>query len=551
MRRSMLAVGLSLLIAPPASAQVCADLAVVNARIRTQDPQHPQARALAVVGNRIATVGEDAAVRAGICASTRVIDAQDRLLLPGFNDAHVHFMSGGEGRSSVDLRDADSPAEFARRIGEYARRQPKGTWILIGNWDHERWTPNALPTRQLIDAITPDHPVFVHRTDGHMALANSLALKLAKIDRHTRDTPGGEIVRDAAGEPTGVLKDDAMGPVYAAIPGKTLAQSIAIAQAASDYAASLGVTSVQDMNGEVGLPAYQALLKRGTLKTRVYAVTPLTGYARWRDAGVAAGFGDAMLRVGGLKGFTDGSLGSTTAWFRAPYLDKPGFSGLALAEFKDHDANVAAADAAGLQVMIHAIGDRANEATLDVFERVARAHGAGDRRFRIEHAQHLDAGLIRRFAEQRVIASMQPYHAIDDGRWAYKRLDDARLRGTYAFKSVIAAGATLALGTDWEVAPLDPMLTIDAAVNRRTLDGKHPQGWYPQEKLGVDEAVRAYTVGSAYAEFEDARKGMLKPGMLADFVLWSQDIYRIAPERIGQTKAVMTVVDGRVVFEAK
>ncbi|GAB1408157.1 amidohydrolase [Thermomonas brevis] len=552
MRR--IALGLLLSAALPASAfavGTCPELAVVNARIRTMDPALPQARALAVAGNRIVAVGADADIRALACAGTRIVDAGDKLLLPGFNDAHVHFMSGGEGRSAVDLRDAGSQAEFARRIGAYAKSVPKGTWITLGNWDHERWTPAALPTRQLIDALTPEHPVFVSRLDGHMALANSLALKLAKIDRNTADVAGGEIVRDAAGEPTGVLKDDAMLPVFVAMPGKTLPEAIVIAQAASDYAASVGVTSVQDMNGEAGLPAYQELLRSGWLKTRIYAVTPLPRWAEWRTVGVRAGFGDPMLRVGGLKGFSDGSLGSTTAWFHKPYLDAPDSTGLALEEFRSHDANVSGADAAGLQVMIHAIGDRANDETLKVFERVAQAHGPRDRRFRIEHAQHLDPSLVRRFAGGQVIASMQPFHAIDDGRWAHKRLDDARLRGTYAFRSLLDAGALLAFGTDWEVATLDPMQGIYAAVTRRTLDGKHPDGWYPAEKLTVDEAVRAYTVGSAHAEFEEHRKGMLKPGMLADFVLWSQDIWAVAPERIGETRALLTVVDGRVVYEAQ
>ena len=554
MRRAatgFLALSLSVFIAAPLqAAAACADLVVVNARIHTLDPARPAASALAVQGNRIAYVGADAVARADACGSARIIDAQGRLLLPGFNDSHVHFMSGGEGRSAVDLRDADSPQEFARRIAAFAKTLPKGEWILLGNWDHERWTPNALPTRQLIDAITPEHPVFVSRLDGHMALANSLALKLAGIDRHTRDVPGGEIVRDVGGDPTGILKDDAMGAVYAVLPERTLEQRIGYAQAATDYAASLGVTSVQDMNGEVGLPAYQLLLQRGTLKTRIYAVTPLTAWARWRAVGVRAAFGDAMLRVGGLKGFTDGSLGATTAWFHRPYRDAPNTSGLALAEFAQHRGNVAGAEQAGLQVMIHAIGDRANDETLKVYEDVARQSGTRDRRFRIEHAQHLDPGLIRRYAAAGVIASMQPYHAIDDGRWAHKRLQPERLAGTYAFRSLLDAGVQLAFGTDWEVAPLDPMQGIYAAVTRRTLDGAHPDGWLPAQKISVEEAVRAYTVGSAHAEFQENDKGMLRPGMLADFVLWSQDIYRIAPERIGETRAVLTVVDGRVVFEA-
>lgn len=546
---------LACIVALPASSvfarELCADLVVTNARIRTLDQARPLATAIAVSGNRIVQVGDDNGARALACPSTRMIDGGGRLLLPGFNDSHVHFMSGGEGRSSVDLRDAASPAEFTRRIAEFAKKLPKGEWILLGNWDHERWTPAELPTRQLIDAVTPEHPVFVSRLDGHMALANSLALKLAKIDRSTRDITGGEIVRDASGDPTGILKDDAMAPVFAVIPERSLAQKMEYAQAATDYAASLGVTSVQDMNGEIGLPVYQVLLDRGTLKTRIYAVTPLTRWERWRDVGVREGFGNPMLRVGGLKGFTDGSLGSTTAWFRKPYLDAPHSHGLALSEFSHHRDNVGGADRAGLQVMIHAIGDRANEETLKVYEEVAKQDDQRDRRFRIEHAQHLDPALIRRFAADGVIASMQPYHAADDGRWAHKRLDAGRIAGTYAFRSLIDAGVHLAFGTDWEVAPLDPMLGIHAAVTRRTLDGANPDGWVPQQKISVDEAVRAYTVGSAYAERQEQHKGMLREGQLADFVLWSQDIYEVAPERIAETRALLTVVDGRVVFEGK
>lgn len=545
-----LALGCMVMAPEMLAAGRCADLVVTGARIRTLDEARPSATALAVIGNRIAHVGDDAGARALACASTRMIEGGGRLLLPGFNDSHVHFMSGGEGRSSVDLRDAASHAEFTRRIAEFAKKLPKGEWILLGNWDHERWTPAALPTRQMIDAVTPDHPVFVSRLDGHMALANSLALKMAKIDRGTRDIPGGEVVRDAAGEPTGILKDDAMAPVFAVIPERSLERRLEYAQAASDYAASLGVTSVQDMNGEVGLPAYQVLLNRDTLKTRIYAVTPLTAWERWRDVGVREGFGNPMLRVGGLKGFTDGSLGSTTAWFHKPYLDAPHSHGLALTEFAKHGENVAGADAAGLQVMIHAIGDRANDETLNVYEEVAKRNGPSDRRFRIEHAQHLDPSLVKRFASDGVIASMQPYHAADDGRWAHKRLDPARLAGTYAFRSLLDAGVRLAFGTDWEVAPLDPMLGIHAAVTRRTLDGANPTGWVPEQKITVDEAVRAYTIGSAHAERQESQKGMLREGYLADFVLWSQDIYEVAPERIPDTRALLTVVDGRVVFDA-
>lgn len=536
--------------APVSAAAVCADVAVVNANIRTLDPETPRANAIAALGGRVLTLGTEEEVRALACDSTRVIDAGGRLVLPGFNDSHVHFMDGGQGLSSVDLRDAQSQQEFARRIGEFAATLEPGEWILNGNWDHENWSPNDLPTRQLIDAATPDHPVFVQRLDGHMALANSAALELAGITRDTPDPPGGEIVRDADGEPTGVLKDDAMAAVSAVIPELTFEQALAVAQAATDHAASLGVTSVQDM-GPNRPGVYQELARHGRLKTRIYAVSPLGDYRRWVRAGVRAAFGGPMLRVGGLKGFTDGSLGSTTAWFFEPYLDQPDSTGLALGQAARHPEDVAGADAAGLQVMIHAIGDRANDEVLSVFEQVARAHGERDRRFRVEHAQHLNDGLIRRFAEGDVIASVQPYHAIDDGRWAHLRLDAKRLAGTYPFRSMLDAGVRLALGTDWYVAPLDPMLTVHAAVTRATLDGRHPDGWFPAQKLTVEEAVRAYTVGSAYAEFQEHEKGTLGPGMLADFVIWSQDIFDIAPEAIRDARALITVVDGRVVYEAE
>lgn len=537
-------------VAPAHAASICADLVVVDANVRTLDPDRPRATALATLGSRIVAVGEEADVRALACASTRVIEAEGRLVLPGFNDSHVHFMDGGQGLSSVDLRDAQSQQEFARRIGEFAATLEPGEWILNGNWDHENWSPNDLPTRQLIDAATPGNPVFVQRLDGHMALANGAALELAGITRDTPDAPGGEIVRDANGEPTGVLKDDAMAAVSAVIPELTFDQALAVAQAATDHAASLGVTSVQDM-GPNRPGVYQELARQGRLKTRIYVVSPLGDYQRWVRAGVRAAFGGPMLRVGGLKGFTDGSLGSTTAWFFEPYLDQPDSTGLALEQAARHPQDVAGADAAGLQVMIHAIGDRANDEVLSVFERVARAHGERDRRFRVEHAQHLNDELIRRFADGDVIASVQPYHAVDDGRWAHLRLDAQRLAGTYPFRSMLDAGVRLALGTDWYVAPLDPMLTIHAAVTRATLDGRHPGGWFPEQKLTVEEAVRAYTVGSAYAEFQERHKGILAPGMLADFVIWSRDIFDVAPGAIGDTRALVTVVDGRVVYEAE
>jgi hypothetical protein len=537
---------------PPADAQkLTADLIIVNAKARTMDASKPNAEAVAIMGNRIVAVGSTREIRALAGANTKTIDAQGRLVLPGFNDSHVHFHDGGFQLSSVDLRDAATPQEFAERIRNFAARQPKGRWILGGMWDHENWTPNNLPTRELIDKFTPDNPVFVMRLDGHMALANSLALKLAGVTRETKDVEGGLIVRDARGEPTGVLKDAAMSFVYRVVPAETFEQKLESIRAATDYAASLGVTSVQDMSAGTDVAVYQELIRQGKLKTRVYAVSTLSDWQRWSRTGVRYGFGDAMLRVGGLKGFADGSLGSTTAWFYEPYLDAPQSTGLASDEMPKMHENVSGADKAGLQIMIHAIGDRGNDEVLKIYERVGRENGAKDRRFRIEHAQHLNADLIRRFAAGKVIASMQPYHAIDDGRWAWKRLDEKRLKGTYAFRSLLDSGAVLAFGSDWYVAPLNPLLGIYAAVTRRTLDDKNPAGWIPEQKISVEEAVRAYTVGSAYAEFQENAKGTLTAGKLADLVILSDDIFSINPNDIGKTKVLTTVVDGKIVYQSK
>src|SRR5712691_8693694 len=530
-----------------------ADLIIINAKIHTMDQGQPLAEAVAVAGNRIVAVGSTKEIRKLAGANTHVIDAKGQLVLPGFNDAHVHFMSGGFQLSSVDLRDANTPQEFAERIRDFAAKLPRGRWITGGDWDHERWPDAKLPAKELIDRYTPRTPVFVNRLDGHMALANSLALKLAGVTRETKDPPGGVVVRDSkTGEPTGILKDAAQSFVWKVIPAASFEQKLAAARAATNHAASLGVTSVQDMSAGVDVGVYQALLDRGELKTRVYAVWPLPSWDRLARTGVRAHFGSAMLRTGGLKGFADGSLGSTTALFFEPYLDAPKTSGIPSDEMFPEGAmleRVRGADRAGLQVIIHAIGDRANDNILSIYERVQKENGDRDRRFRIEHAQHLRPQYIPRFARDKVIASMQPYHAIDDGRWAEKRIGPERAKTTYAFRSLLDSGATLAFGTDWTVAPLDPMLSLYAAVTRRTLDGKNPNGWIPEQKISVEEAVRAYTIGSAYAEFQEKEKGTIVPGKLADIVILSRDIFKIDPKEIEKAKVVLTIMNGRVVYE--
>lgn len=531
-------------------------LIVFNATVHTMDPGKPTAEAVAVYGQRVIAVGTNKEIKGMARADTRLIDARGQLVLPGFNDSHVHFLSGGFQLASVDLRDANTPEEFADRIRRFAEKLPSGRWITGGDWDHERWAnvngSAPLPTKDLIDRFTANTPVFVSRLDGHMALANSLALKLAGVTRETQDPAGGLIVRDAkTGEPTGVLKDAAMSYVWKVVPESSFEEKLAAARAATEHATRLGVTSVQDVSAGNDVGVYQTLLDRGELKTRVYAVSPLPAWERLARTGVRAHFGNPMLRIGGLKGFSDGSLGSTTAYFYEPYNDAPNTSGLSGDEMFPADAmltRVREADRSGLQIMIHAIGDRANDSILAIFEQVARENGERDRRFRIEHAQHLRREDIPRFSRAKVIASMQPYHAIDDGRWAEKRIGPERVKTTYAFRSLLDAGATLAFGTDWTVAPLDPMLSIYAAVTRRTLDGKNPNGWIADQKISVEEAVRAYTVGSAYAEFQDGVKGSIAPGKLADLVMLSRDIFEIDPKEIDKVRVVMTIVDGRIVY---
>ena len=526
-----------------------ADLVIINANVRTMDNAKPTAKSIAVSQGKIIAVGSNADNKQLIGKQTKVIDAQGKLVLPGFNDSHVHFIDGGMGLSSVDLRDAKSPEEFTKRIKEFATKLPKGRWILGGVWDHENWTPNNLPTAAMIDGVTPDNPVFIYRLDGHMALGNSLAMKLAKVDKNVKNVDGGEIVRDADGNPTGIFKDNAMSYINAVIPDATFDQKLEYATAASNYAASLGITSVQDMSAGSDVGVYQELIRQGKLKTRVYGCSTLDDWKRLANVGFSHAFGSEMLRIGCLKGFADGSLGSTTAWFFEPYLDAPNTSGIALGDMSKISENVKAADKAGLQVNIHAIGERANAEILDIYAKVEKENGEKDRRFRIEHAQHIRPQEIKRFGTLKVIASMQPFHQMDDGRWAAKRLDEKRLKGTYAFRSLIDSGAILAFGTDWYVAPLNPMFGIYGAATRRTLDGKNPNGWFPEQKITVDEAVKAYTIGSAFAEFQENIKGTITVGKLADFVILSDDIFSIDPIKIEKVKVLKTIMDGKIIYQ--
>ncbi|NJD10227.1 MAG: amidohydrolase family protein [Gemmatimonadetes bacterium] len=526
-----------------------ADLLLVNGVVWTGAADGTPG-AVAIRDGRIILAGSAREARRYRGPRTREIDLAGRLVVPGFIDSHTHFMDGGFQLASVDLRDAATPAEFTRRIAAFARGLPAGRWITGGNWDHELWPGAPLPRREWIDSVAGDHPVSVSRLDGHMAVVNTVALRLAGITAATPDPPGGTIVRDpATGVPTGVLKDEAMWLVGRHIPAPSAAERDEALQRAQAHALSHGVTMIEDMGSWADLETYRRARSRDSLRVRVYAFVPV---ATWKQLAAFVkehGRGDDRLRWGGVKGFVDGSLGSTTAWFHQPYQDAPETSGLMVTDTAELRAQIQAADAAGLQVVVHAIGDRANDWLLDAFADAAAANGDRDRRFRIEHAQHLTAAAIPRFATQQVIASMQPYHAADDGRWAEKRVGPERIRTTYAFRSLLDAHARLAFGSDWTVAPLNPILGLHAAVTRQTIDGANPDGWVPEQKIPLDAALRAYTADGAYAAFLEDRLGKLEPGMLADLVVLSRNLLTLEPAAIRTASVDYTIVAGDVVYQ--
>jgi predicted amidohydrolase YtcJ len=397
--------------------------------------------------------------------------------------------------------------------------------------------------------------VWVNRLDGHMALANSAALRAAGVADSVGDIAGGEIVRDSSQRPTGLLKDNAMDLVGAKVPPPAAAMSDRALDAAMRHVAAQGVTTVHHMGTWDELDVLERAWRGGRLTTRVNAAVPLSTWAKLRDVVAAKRFGtegrgDVWLRVGMLKGFVDGSLGSHTAAFDQPFTDAPKDRGLFVTPPDDLYTWISGADKAGLHVAVHAIGDRANATLLDIFERVAKENGARDRRFRIEHAQHLRAADIPRFGALGVIPSMQPYHAIDDGRWAERVIGSERIKATYAFRTLLDTKAQLAFGSDWFVAPPTPLEGIYAAVTRRTLDDKNPGGWVPDQKITVDEALRAYTAAGAYAWFMERDSGTIAPGKLADVTVIDRDLRTIPPAEIRDAKIVQTIVNGKTVYRA-
>jgi predicted amidohydrolase YtcJ len=531
------------------TSQPPADSVFYNGIIYTVDDSRPGAGSMAVRDGKFVYIGETVP-DALIGPETRKVDLQGAFVTPGFNDSHLHFMDGGFSLFRIDLRNTGSREEFVARIAEHVADIPKGEWILGGNWDHTLWAGQTLPDRDWIDAITPDNPVFINRLDGHMALANSKALELAGIGRDAATPPGGEVDRDSSGRLTGIMRDAAMYLVRAAIPPFSPESMRRAALLAQQHLFENGFTSVQDMGLWSHVETYRELYREGKLKIRIAAFPPI---AEWEKLGeYRPGDADSLVfRVRGVKGFMDGSLGSSTARFFKPYKDNPDTRGIWDENYIPPEKmreRISGAAGLGYPSVVHAIGTEANHEILELFHAVSPASKL---RFRVEHAQHLLKGDITRFAEYGIIAAMQPYHCIDDGRWADGKIDAETRAGTYAFRDLIDQGAVVAFGSDWDVAPVSPLWGIYAAVTRRTLDNKNPDGWIPEQKISVEEAIRCYTVNSAFAENADNYKGSITPGKVADFVVLSADLRKIEPEMINSVDVLYTYLAGDAVYVKK
>jgi predicted amidohydrolase YtcJ len=526
---------------------------VIIGKIWTGNPQQPWAEAMAVAGDTLMAVGTKEEIKAVTGKDTRTTEAAEgQLVVPGFIDSHSHFVESGFELASVQLHEAKTKKEFIKRIANYAKTLKPGTWIIGGNFDHHSWG-GELPNHTWIDSVTKDNPVWVNRLDGHMALANSAALKLAGITNDVKDVKGGEVIR-VNGEITGLFKDNALNYVRSILPQPTEHQEQAAFDAAMNYYAARGITSVITVPS-TGYGDFFDVLKRaakkGNFKARIYAVSELKNWEKLARQIKEEGSGDKWLRFGGVKGFVDGSLGSHTAAFMKPFRDAPRDSGFFVIPENVLYQRIKSADSANLHLLVHAIGDRSINSLLNLSEKLEKESGRKDRRFRIEHAQHILPSDIKRFKSLNIIASVQPYHAIDDGQWAETIIGHERAKTTYAFRSLMDEGTMLVFGSDWQVAPADPLLGIYAAVTRRTLDNKNPGGWIPEQKVTVDEALKAYTINGAYGTFEEKIKGSLQKGKLADFVILDKDITKIAPVQIQSVKVLSTVVGGKQVFKAK
>jgi len=531
--------------AAPKSVEV--DAIYINGTIWTGQSDVSDAAVMAIKDGAITYVGQSLPEH---LSSELQIDLQKQYVMPGFMDNHVHFMEGGAALASVDLRDAKTPKEFARRLADYAKDLPPNRWVLNGNWDHTQWG-GELPHRDWIDAFTKDTPVYVIRIDGHIALANSAALKAAGITRETANPDGGEIMHDDEGKLTGILKGNALNLVLSVIPtpkDDELMEQFSLAQT---HALSLGLTKVHAVTAypteTTMLDIFQMAKTRGLMKIRAQVSTPIESWPEMQKEVSENGFGDELLKWGGIKGFIDGSLGARTAWMHDPYTDAPNSTGLPLNDPERLNSWMRQADAAGLELSIHALGDKGIDTVIDAMKTIAGDDIAA-RRYRIEHFQHPTKSAIQDLAETGIIASMQPYHAIDDGRWAEERIGAERLTTTYAFRSILDAGGILSFGSDWPVAPLSPIQGLYAAVTRQTLDGANPNGWIPEQKISVEEALTAYTATNAYAFNEEEITGTLAKGKRADFVILSDDPRKIKAQDIRNIKVQQTIIGGKIVF---
>ncbi len=556
-----------------------ADFVLKNGDVYTGSADHPRAQAIAIRGEWIAGFGSDNQISTSIGPKTRVIDLHGAFVMPGFNDAHVHLVSAGIAKLEVDLTGTKSVVEFQQRIRDRLKELSPGEWAVGRGWDHTLWAGKQFPTREELDAVSRDHPMFFERVDGHVAIVNSRALELSGLTRNSPDPPAGKFVRDpATGELTGMLEEDsAMDRVRRRIPSITPAQRGRAIELALAELAENGVTSIQDNSedemfrfyeqfrdgksrdaspvstapGFNDFRIYQALEREGKLTARITEWLPFNApVAALEGMRREGGTSSTWLKTGALKGFLDGSLGSRTAALLAPYSDDPSSTGILRVDPEELKRMAIDRDNAGFQIALHAIGDRANRVGLDAFAAVLHANGPRDRRDRIEHAQVLSLDDLPRFATLGVIASMQPCHLLDDERWAESRIGPKRVKGAYAWNSLETSGARLAFGTDFPVESVNPLRGLYACITRELPEGGPAGGWEPQERLPIDTCIREYTIGAAYAQFEEHRKGQLVPGMLADAVVFPSDITRLAPADLLRTKTEMTIVGGKVVYES-
>ncbi len=529
------------------------ELVFVNANVYAGDGK--SATAFRVLNGRIVDIGADATVRAAASPTAKIIDLQGKFVMPGFNDAHLHLANGGFEKLNVNLIGTKSLAEMCARIAERAKSTPKGEWITGRGWDHTLWgiKDAPLPSREDIDQVTGGHPAIFGRVDGHIAVANSAALKVAGIDRESRDPAGGKIDHGEVGEPTGILRETAMELVFSKVPPPTAEKRRRAAELALQDAAEWGITSAQDNSDWQDFLVYEELGRQSKLTLRISEWLPFNApVSDLQKMRAYHSHDDMMLHTGMLKGFMDGSLGSRTAALLAPYADDPKNSGIPRYMQDQLDEMTMERAATEFQIGFHAIGDRGTQMALAAFEKVAGMGSLGklrEFRFRIEHDQVIAPQQFEKFKKLGVIASMQPSHLLTDMNWAEARLGPQRAKTSYAWLQFLKGGVPLAFGTDYPVEPITPFRGLYAAVTRKNETGT--KSYFPEEKLTIDQAIAAYTTGSAYAEFAEKDKGTLAPGMLADFVVLDRDITKVPPEDLLKTKVLRTVVGGRTVFEAK